>query len=159
LCRDVLICPSAKIVQSIFDFNSLCSFGRSNFNIHECLRTTVTASLLPASAGYTGHRVRPSTSFCDHSRGISYRSPPVVCVFYGKPREIPRCGCQRNRHGMTLGVGCWRRYCNFCGRDFKSHACFSAIATAVVIFREGMVHRVGNGCEVAPSHVISLPRS
>ena len=34
-----------------------------------------------------------------------------MCVSYGKPREIPRCGCQRNWHGMTLEVGFWRRYC------------------------------------------------
>jgi len=26
--------------------------------------------------------------------------------------EIPRYGCYRNRHGMTLGVGFWRRYGN-----------------------------------------------
>ena len=38
------------------------------------------------------------------------RTPTVVCLSYGKPREIPRCGCQRNRHGMTLMVGFWRRY-------------------------------------------------
>jgi hypothetical protein len=41
--------------------------------------------------------------------------------------------------------------CSFGGSRFKSHECFGAIATAVVIFREGMVHRVGNGCGVAPS--------
>ena len=38
------------------------------------------------------------------------RTPTVVCLSYGKPREIPRCGCYRNRHGMTLGVEFWRRY-------------------------------------------------
>ena len=36
------------------------------------------------------------------ARGAGYAA--VVCLSYGKPREIPRYGCYRNRHGMTLGV-------------------------------------------------------
>ena len=34
---------SANMVQSIFDFNSLCRFGRSNFNIYEYVGATGTA--------------------------------------------------------------------------------------------------------------------
>jgi len=52
-----------------------------------------------------------STSFHDHCREITYREyAAVVYLSYGKPREIPRYGCYRNRHGMTLGVRVWRRY-------------------------------------------------
>jgi hypothetical protein len=36
------------------------------------------------------------------------------------------------------------------GSNFKSPVCFGATATAVIIFRARIVHRVCNGCGVAP---------
>jgi hypothetical protein len=81
LCGDALIHPSGEIIRLICDFNSLCSLGRSSFNIRVCLGATVTASLRPASAGYTGHRVR--------SRPPRHSVTTVVEFPINRPRRVP----------------------------------------------------------------------
>jgi hypothetical protein len=81
-----LIRPIEEIVRSIDDFNSLCSFGGSNFKSPVCLGATVAAVVIFRARMVhrvgNGCGVDPlSTSFRDHSRGISYRAPPPSCAY------------------------------------------------------------------------------
>ena len=63
---DALIRPSAKIVQSIGEFNLLCSFGGSNFKSPVCFGATATTVVIFRER--IVHRVRNG---CATPRGVS----------------------------------------------------------------------------------------
>ena len=119
-------------------FHSLCNFCGSNFNITRVFLCNSNHGCYFALAyvAQGRQRVRSRSPFPRHSMTTVVEFPierthPVVCVSYGKPREIPRCGCQRNRHGMTLGMGFWRRYC-LGGSNFNTTAIYLRPRTTVL---------------------------
>jgi hypothetical protein len=120
-----LIRPSAKIVRLIGDFNALCSLGGSDFNVHVCvlvrswlqsLRSACVCHTGDATGSEVGSMKKEVWSDARNNRSAAIPAPcaGAICNFllptftFILPTSMQGA---RTLHGMTRGVGFWRRYC------------------------------------------------